>query len=44
MECVCDMCPRWNDWLGQCEAPYWCPDKGKVNASLEQRQKIADSP
>lgn len=38
----CYFCPRWNDWLGQCDAPYWCPDKDKVNDSLEQPQKSAD--
>ena len=44
MDHVCDMCPKWNDWLGRCDAPYWCPEKDKVNASLERSQKTVDSP
>jgi len=40
----CYLCPRWNDWLGQCDAPYWCPDKDKVNVYWKQRQNAEDSP
>lgn len=29
------MCPQWNDWLGRCDAPFWCPDKEAVNASYD---------
>lgn len=44
MSDFCYLCPRWNDWLGRCDAPYWCPDKDKVNAYWEQRQSLEDSP
>lgn len=27
----CYSCPQWNDLLGKCDAPYWCPDKERVN-------------
>lgn len=31
MGTLCYMCPQWNDWLGRCDAPFWCPDKEAVN-------------
>lgn len=30
-ERVCDSCSQWNDWIGKCDTPYWCPDKESVN-------------
>lgn len=36
---MCYMCPQWNDWLGQCDASFWCPDKEEANAHLEQRKQ-----
>ena len=23
----CESCSQWNDWLGKCQASYWCPYK-----------------
>ncbi len=36
---LCCMCPKWNDWLGRCDAPFWCPDKEDVNESYECRKQ-----
>lgn len=34
MENMCYSCSSWNDWEGRCDAPFWCPDKERVNAHL----------
>ena len=41
-ERICDFCPRWNDWLGKCDAPYWCPDKEKVNRDYYDDEEDID--
>lgn len=41
MGSVCYMCPRWNDWEGRCDAPYWCPDKEAVNERWQKRRMEA---
>lgn len=38
MENLCYMCPAWNDWLGRCDAGFWCPDKENVNVRYDERQ------
>lgn len=31
----CASCSQWNDWLGKCQAPYWCPYK-EENATQKE--------
>lgn len=37
MEELCKYCSEWNDYRGKCEAPFWCPDKEKVNKDYDNR-------
>lgn len=37
MEDLCKYCSEWNDYRSKCEAPFWCPDKEKVNKDYDNR-------
>lgn len=30
MEEMCKYCSQWNDEKGRCYAPYWCPDRDRM--------------
>lgn len=35
MEEMCKYCSQWNDEVGRCDAPYWCPDRDRMEAKKD---------
>lgn len=40
---LCRSCSGWNDWKGRCEAPFWCPDKHKVNVNMTEDDEMGEN-
>lgn len=38
---LCKSCSGWNDYLGKCDASFWCPDKKEINLRYYERERDA---